>query len=968
MRRFDFGAFALFALFFVAFFWSALFSGRFFVTSDAFLYSYPLRTLAFQELRQGRLPLWTSQIMSGYPLLSMSHIGIGYPLTWFYLVLPGRFAEAIYDLAPYLLFPCFSYCYLREVGRSRVASVLAGLAFAYGGFLISPVAYNGMLGNALMWLPLTLIALERARSRPFIRCLLAATGSYSLAVLTGVGQGFLLSGLVALVYALFLAVVAKRLQQKSDSPTDAPPAGVEQPGIVSDSRMRWRPLAVMLGAVLFSASVAAFQILETMRAQQLSIRSRLTFDLFAFGSYRPLAAVKAFLLPLYHHLEASGFIVPGVLVLAVIAIVTAVKSSERDWRVFFWIGLAVCGFLFTLGEYTPVFALMYHVPIFNLFRGAGRHAFELTFAISILSAYGWDAASAALAHRTETLNDKWRRLSLFAALTSLLLMLAVGLLWFKDVASIPIGEMEVYYYPPSIGQTHYALWKAAIFLISMFGVWQTWKLRGPRRRVVISLALIAASCFFEPAIMAARWWWPTLKPASRFLVVSPTTQFLQKYPAEQNRIYTRVYPFIEEYVADPRLEPVNLTMLHGLQNVGGYEPLILERYSRALGNVYLDAYRPRPGFATDQTPLESGSHVLDLLNTRFLVSYPNLWPEPETLIRKEGVKFASRDFETNLKPGQSIALKGTAARADTLALVTATAFSGAEPDGAQVASVRVFSDDGKLTELPLRIGIDTAEWAHDRPGVRETVRHSLAPVFSGAPGDESKYTFLTRLRFAEPLKVDHFEIVNSSRDVVLIFNKATLFDSATGFSMPLPHYDLHKWTSVYDDGGAQILRNETALPRVWLVGEAESVTGEEALLRIRGQGKTFDPRRTALLEMPGEALPELPGGPIPAAAIAKLANYENNSIVVETAADTASVLVVSEMNYPGWQATLDGAPVPIHTADFLLRGIVLPAGSHRVEMRYTAPAARAGALISGCAILLIGGLAVFEMRRKMRRG
>ena len=78
-------------------------------------------TMFWQQLRQGRLPLWTPQIMSGYPLLSMAQIGIGYPLTWFYLFLPGRFAETIYDLAPYLLFPIFSYCYLREVGRSRTA-------------------------------------------------------------------------------------------------------------------------------------------------------------------------------------------------------------------------------------------------------------------------------------------------------------------------------------------------------------------------------------------------------------------------------------------------------------------------------------------------------------------------------------------------------------------------------------------------------------------------------------------------------------------------------------------------------------------------------------------------------------------------------------------------------------------------------------------------------------------------------
>jgi uncharacterized membrane protein YfhO len=83
---------------------------------------------------------------------------------------------------------------------------------------------------------------------------------------------------------------------------------------------------------------------------------------------------------------------------------------------------------------------------------------------------------------------------------------------------------------------------------------------------------------------------------------------------------------------------------------------------------------------------------------------------------------------------------------------------------------------------------------------------------------------------------------------------------------------------------------------------------------------------------------------------------------IETAADTAAVLVVSEINYPGWIAIVDGKAAPIHTADFLLRGIVLPPGKHRVQMRYTAPGARNGAFISAFTILLITGLAVYARR------
>jgi hypothetical protein len=280
------------------------------------------------------------------------------------------------------------------------------------------------------------------------------------------------------------------------------------------------------------------------------------------------------------------------------------------------------------------------------------------------------------------------------------------------------------------------------------------------------------------------------------------------------------------------------------------------------------------------------SHVLDLLNTRFVVSYPYLSTTPAPAILKEGIKFSARDLDRLLKPGQAATLQGVAAEADTLALVTATAFSDAEPDGTVVGRVHLFTPKGRMIEQTLRIGIETAEWAHDRANVRPTVRHSLAPVFTGTPGEGSDYRFFARLPLGEHTLIDHLEIVNVSKRVVLILNKATLFDSRTNSSMPLPHYDLNKWKPVYDEGGAQILRNERALPRAWLVAEAEAVDGEEALRRIRGQGAAFDPRRTALMEIPASGLPALPGGPISATATTKIVSYQNNSIV--KTGDTAS--------------------------------------------------------------------------------
>src|SRR5260370_23688626 len=85
--------------------------------------------------------------------------------------------------------------------------------------------------NGVMWLPLMLIALERARQRPFVTCLLGATGSYTMSVLTGYGQGFLYVGLLAGVYALFLVLRSGDAEQK--------PLRVRLASLV-----QWRPVFV----------------------------------------------------------------------------------------------------------------------------------------------------------------------------------------------------------------------------------------------------------------------------------------------------------------------------------------------------------------------------------------------------------------------------------------------------------------------------------------------------------------------------------------------------------------------------------------------------------------------------------------------------------------------------------------------------------------------------------------------------
>jgi hypothetical protein len=129
----------------------------------------------------------------------------------------------------------------------------------------------------------------------------------------------------------------------------------------------------------------------------------------------------------------------------------------------------------------------------------------------------------------------------------------------------------------------------------------------------------------------------------------------------------------------------------------------------------------------------------------------------------------------------------------------------------------------------------------------------------------------------------------------------------------------------------------------------------------------FDPSRSLVLERePGIA--PAPGAQ-PGTATYREASPEDVRIRVETPAP--SVVVVRNSYDPGWTATLDGRPVPVLSADYLLQGIAVPAGRHDIRLTYEDPDVTRG-LAAGAAVWLIllaaiPAAALLERRRSARR-
>jgi FtsH-binding integral membrane protein len=138
-----------------------------------------------------------------------------------------------------------------------------------------------------------------------------------------------------------------------------------------------------------------------------------------------------------------------------------------------------------------------------------------------------------------------------------------------------------------------------------------------------------------------------------------------------------------------------------------------------------------------------------------------------------------------------------------------------------------------------------------------------------------------------------------------------------------------------------LYRLEEVGPRAWLVAEAIAQPDTELSLE-KLAASDFDPSRQVLL-------PAVPPGFGEAAECNGLVAYRERlpeQMVLDVTTEQPCILVLGELYYPGWEATVDRQSVSILRADGVLRAVAVAPGSHRISLVYRPVSLRWGAVIS----------------------
>jgi hypothetical protein len=172
---------------------------------------------------------------------------------------------------------------------------------------------------------------------------------------------------------------------------------------------------------------------------------------------------------------------------------------------------------------------------------------------------------------------------------------------------------------------------------------------------------------------------------------------------------------------------------------------------------------------------------------------------------------------------------------------------------------------------------------------------------------------------------------------------------------------LAKFRHVASLPGTEVFENTAVLPRFYFVRRARQVASlAEAHDLI--EHHRIDLHETAITEQPID-LPSDDGSE--GIREVKVMRYEPARIDLSLQTPRASLLVLSETYYPGWKAWIDEQPVAIHCVDIALRGVVVPAGAHRLRMEFR-PAILAVSLGISLATAILLAITAFLYRIRAR--
>ena len=898
-----------------AWYWSRLFTEPGFLAhSDLYEYFLP----AFLS----PMTTWSPAEFAGMAVYSDPQIGMWYPVQ---LLARAVGSWSLYVLSVYVIAGTGASAYAWQISRSRTAAILAGLAWPWSEFFVEGFPHLAWV-HAFAWFPWVLFGLERVAETRSPRWAVAGAMFVACFGLTGQPQAAVYCGYATAIYTFFLW-----RSHGGDRPL----------------------LAMFAGVFLGGAALAAVGLVPLVEISSWIARDHVGFSQFANSFMKQPHELMASIMPQFCHERRETPQYVGVLTLWLAF--GAVAASAPGWRVRFWMVLAVVCLVLGLGSQTPLAALAYHVPLYDLFRVVARHLSLFSFAIIALGALG-------IAALREGRLTGWRAVWV----ATVPACAAFGGLAFvatqTDLFQLPCDRFGIDHYLPA-AITHVALQAGLVVLAAlclMLGGHQRW-----RRVVSVAMPLLLAFDLLnspsEPVDLHGSEPPGIIAPS----LIQPSVH-ARRLKEDLAPLRQRLLP-LEGSATDP-VDPGVFARLWEIPSLGGYNPMMPGRMGRLARMNNNGSVRSELLLADDVT--------LDLFAVRYVIvpaaglTAPAPVPLDTPLSALPAIERLIGPSDCRDRGAMSVSL--SFAPVDIAGVV----LSGEMRCGDHVtehAEVGVLTAHGagEARSLPLRAGSprpggdDAALWIPHAPLATPS---PLAATDYRASLSQVQATGIT-IRAASQgatLFVDRIALVTTDGRLIPL----TLPSAAVAAEPRWREHrrfttsrnsDRERDEDARDEHEYVVFENTRARPLAWFAGRVIEVADEHAIETIQfgrlRDGAPLDVATTAFVPT-GEAVPGEGGR-----GSVEVVTARDGAFRLRVTANSPGMAVLSELHHPGWSATLDGQTAALKRVDFAIMGVAVPAGTHDIVLTFSPAGLKVGGTISVAALLAALVLLIRPPRR-----
>jgi len=623
---------------------------------------------------------------------------------------------------------------------------------------------------------------------------------------------------------------------------------------------RWRRLAAWCAAVCAGTVLASPQLLPAFELALQSQRAGgLDETFFTSYSFHPLLTAT-YLSPFVLGApspEGSIELMAYVGLLPVILAAVALLRGQGQERWFFAV-LGVVGIALAFGRWNPLYAYLQRVPVLNLFRVPARYLYWTSLSLAYLAALGADAL-------------------LFAARTGR--ASARALAW--SGGAFALAGIALVTTAPGL-EGAIAVWRWLPLIWAFSAALTVWGACGLNRVWWGGLAVLSLVCDLGAYGIVLGYTYHTSAPAAAVRSSPLVVPVLLNDDAQ--RLYAKedILPALS--VMQNSLYP-NVAATYGLSSANLYSPLEPRNYlawAERLDSAALSRMGVTHYLIPQLLPVDAERELYDVYNPFTALPYGDwLTLQPVAINAIEVESYLSHSAEL--------------------------------PKGTLAAEIVLRGTEGQEERVPLRVGIETAEWAYERPDVAKLVAYPMPTVARSWP---------SRSGYLPWEHAGHTYLAKASVDMT-----ATAIEIVP--ALPEAYVRVEEVSLLTDDGRSVSLRTAIGQSRQHITYRSEDVlvyANDDAWPRAYAVAWNRAVTAAGGVSVTSLTLDEIQ--PV------TIVSYGDMDVELRVTVNEESLVVLNDLDYPGWVATVDGRPACILSVDGVVRGVRVTAGEHTIAYRY----------------------------------